>query len=245
MGSRLGRYVFSSVIPPDVPGGGQASRVEAIEQVFKNSEALMQAGGGSLADVQNVWTYLGMWDLHPEMVDIWVDMFPWEASRPSRKTFYYPRVSCQVQIDGVLGGERTALEIPGLSHHDPIPMGASCAGVITTSGVDGRDPVAKESPRGVPAQSRQALANLRTLLTGAGGSVEELFHVTALLGEESYAPAFEEAWSAFFPDPDAAPALQLLPLGLPARDLLVQVIAEAVQSVPAGATSQSAVTADQ
>lgn len=236
MGARLGRYVFSSVIPPDIPGGGQAVRGEAIEQVFRNAAALMHAGGGSMADVQNVWTYLGMWDLHPEMVDIWVGAFPSEASRPSRKTFYYPRTSCQLQVDGVLGGERRALEIPGLSHHDPIPMGALCAGVITTSGVDGRDPGATAAPRGVSAQSHQALRNLRTLLTGAGGGIEDLFHVTALLGEASYAPAFEEAWATVFSEPETGPALQLLPLGLPARDLLVQVIGEAVRP-PVGAAA--------
>jgi hypothetical protein len=32
------------------------------------------------------WVYLGMWDLHPEMVDAWIGMFPREDSRPTRKT---------------------------------------------------------------------------------------------------------------------------------------------------------------
>lgn len=229
MGARLGRYVFSSVIPPDIPGGGRAERLEAVSQVFQNAGSLMVAAGGSLADVQNVWTYFGMWDLHPEMVDLWVEAFPDQATRPSRKTFYYPRVSCQLQIEGVLGGQRSALEISGLSHHDPIPMGTVGSGVLTTSGVDGRDPVRNEVPRGVLAQSRQAIENLRTLVANGGQQMSDLVQVSGLLGEPGYADQFLVAWQETFPDPASAPALQLMTLGLPARDVLVQVIAQGLR----------------
>jgi 2-iminobutanoate/2-iminopropanoate deaminase len=228
MGARLGRYVFSSVLGSDLPGGGRAERVEAIEQVYRNTSAFMQAAGGSMADIANVWTYMGMWDLHPEMVDIWVDNFADESSRPSRKTFYYPRVNIQMQVDAVLGASTTVLEIPGISHHDPIPMGAVTGGIFTSSGVDGRDPSTNSAPRGVAAQSTMTLDNLVRLLAQAGGTSNQLFHVTALLGEHSYIPGFLPAWQAMFPDPDTAPALQFMTLGLPARDLLVQVIARGV-----------------
>jgi 2-iminobutanoate/2-iminopropanoate deaminase len=225
MGARLGRYVFSSVIVPDVPGGGEVERVAAIEQCYRNMASFMEAAGGSLDDVSSVWTYMGMWDLHPEMVDIWVDAFPDEASRPSRKTLYYPRTSIQMQCEAVLGGSRSVLEIPGISHHDPIPMGAVTAGVFTTSGVDGRNPATNIEPRGVAAQSQQTLDNLFVLLEEAGGSPDALQHVTVLLGERHYLPEFLPAWRRAFPEPESAPALQAMTLGLPARDMLVQVIA--------------------
>jgi 2-iminobutanoate/2-iminopropanoate deaminase len=231
MGARLGRYVFSSVISADIPGGGRATRVDAVRQAFKNAEALMAAAGGSLADVQNVWTYFGMWDLHPEMVDLWVEAFPDEAARPSRKTFYYPGVSCQLEIEGVLGGQRSALEISGLSHHDPIPMGTVGSGVLTTSGVDGRDPVVNDVPRGVRAQTRQAIANLRALVANGGQEMDDLVQVSGLLGELDYAAEFTKVWAEEFPDRSAAPALQLMTLGLPARDVLVQVIAQGIHPV--------------
>jgi 2-iminobutanoate/2-iminopropanoate deaminase len=228
MGARLGRYVYSSVIGSDLPNSGRAVRVAAIQQVYQNTAAFMDAAGGTMSDIANVWTYLGMWDLHPEMVDTWVDNFPEEASRPSRKTFYYPRVDIQMQCEAVLGGTRTVLEIPGISHHDPIPMGAITSGTFTTSGVDGRDPATNREPRGVAAQAETTLDNLVRLLAQADGRTEQLFHVTALLGEHSYIASFLPAWRAMFPDPDSAPALQVMTLGLPARDLLVQVIARGV-----------------
>jgi 2-iminobutanoate/2-iminopropanoate deaminase len=232
MGARLGRYVFSSVIVPDLPGGGQVDGEEAIRQCYRNMVSFMKAAGGSLEDISNVWTYLGRWDLHPEMVDIWVESFPDESSRPSRKTFYYPRVEIQMQCDAVLGGTRSVLEIPGISHHDPIPMGAVTAGVITTSGVDGRDPATNTEPRGVFAQSERTLQNLLVLLEEAGGRLDHLHHVTVLLGERRYLDQFLPAWRAMFPDPATAPALQPMTLGLPARDMLVQVIARGFVSPP-------------
>lgn len=225
MGARLGRHVFSSVLGPDLPGGGRAERAAALEQVFANAAAFVAAAGGSLGDVSNVWTYLGMWDLHPEMVDVWVDTFPDPESRPARKTFYYPRVDVQLQLEAVVGGPRTNLEIPGISHHDPIPMGAVTGGVFITSGVDGRNPEQNREPRGVAAQSRGVLDNVDRLLAQVGGDRSRLNHVTILLGQLSYLAEFEPAWTEAFPDPATAPALQVLTLGLPARDILVQAIA--------------------
>ena len=228
MGARLGRHVFSSVLGPDLPGGGRAKRVAALEQVFANATALVEVAGGGPEDVSNVWTYLGMWDLHPEMVDVWVNAFPDPASRPARKTFYYPRVDVQVQLEAVIGGPRTNLEIPGISHHDPIPMGAVTGGVFTTSGVDGRDPESNQEPRGVAAQSRGVLDNVDRLLAQVGLDRGDLHHVTVLLGQLSYLSEFEPVWAEAFPDQAVAPALQVLELGLPARDILVQAIASGV-----------------
>jgi 2-iminobutanoate/2-iminopropanoate deaminase len=226
MAVRMGRHVFSSVIPADVPGGGTVQGVDAIHQVFANMQAVIEAAGGGLADVQNVWVYLGMWDLHDDMVDTWVESFPDECRRPTRKTLWYPSVSIQLQMEALLGGDRQVIEIDGLPHRDPIPMAAICDGLFTTSGVDGRDPQTGKVPRGVPAQSRFMLQNLDTLLRQVGGTSDDLFHVTSLVGSRRYIPDVQAAWAERFPE--GGPALQFLELGLVARDMLVQVIAEGV-----------------
>jgi 2-iminobutanoate/2-iminopropanoate deaminase len=230
MGARVGRHVFSSVIVSDMPGSGgrRPERAGAIAQAFANMASFAEAAGGTLDDISNVWTYLGMWDLHPEYVDIWVATFADEASRPSRKTFYYPRTDIQLQCEMVLGGKRRTLEIPGIGHHDPIPMGVVTGGVFTTSGVDGRDPETGKPPRGVRAQAAMVLQNLQRLLDQASFPRSALLHVTGLVGEQSYGAQMSAAWSEAFPDPATAPAFQLMELGLPARDLLVQVIARGV-----------------
>lgn len=230
MGARLGRHVFSSVIVTDIPNSSERpKRMDAIRQVYENMTAFIEAAGGTLDDISNVWTYLGMWDMHPDYVDVWVETFPDPDSRPSRKTFYYPRVDVQLQCEAVIGGQRKNLEIAGIGHHDPIPMGAVTGGVFTSSGIDSRDPETKKEPRGVLAQGRNVMANLIRLLEATNYSLDQLYHVTGLVGNRNYIPDFEQAWLETFPDPDRAPAWQVMPLGLDARDNLVQVIARGVE----------------
>lgn len=231
MGARLGRHVFSSVLVTDVPNSKERpARMDAIKQVYENMTAFIEAAGGTLQDISNVWTYLGMWDMHPSYVDVWVEAFPDPHSRPSRKTFHYPRVDIQLQCEAVIGGNRKNLEIAGIAHHDPIPMGAVTGGVFTSSGIDSRDPETKKEPIGVPAQGRNVMANLVRLLEATNYELGQLYHVTGLVGSRAYIPAFEEAWHEIFPDPNTAPAWQVMCLGLEARDNLVQVVARGTES---------------
>jgi hypothetical protein len=65
-----------------------------------------RAARGLLDDISNVWAYLGMWDRNPRCVDIWVSTFKDEASRPPRRTFYYPRTDLQLQCEMVISGKR-------------------------------------------------------------------------------------------------------------------------------------------
>jgi enamine deaminase RidA (YjgF/YER057c/UK114 family) len=229
MGALVGRHLFSSAIVADAPDGSAPAGLAAIRQAFGNLTALLAAAGGSLDDVANVWIYLGLWDMHDDMVDTWVETFPDPASRPTRKTFYYPLTPIQLQCEAVLGaGSRANFEIEGLAHRDPIPMAARTGSLFTTSGVDGRDPSTSRAPRGAGPQSRQALDNLLTLLAEAGSGPGDLFGVTALVGQLRYRDAFLEAWRETAPQWAAAPALSLLELGLPARDYLVQVIGRGI-----------------
>ncbi len=72
------------------------------------------------------------------------------------------------------------------------------------------------------------MANLVRLLEQTNYQLDQLYHVTGLVGNRNYIPAFEEAWREVFPDPDHAPAWQVMPLGLDARDNLVQVVARGI-----------------
>jgi enamine deaminase RidA (YjgF/YER057c/UK114 family) len=228
MGALLDDHLFSSAIVPDAPDGSMPQGIAAVHQAFANLTTLLKVADATEADVSHVSVYLGRWDIHDDMVDTWIATFPDDESRPTRKTFYYPSVSIQLHCDAVLGGNRVNLEIDGLHHRDPIPMGAMTAGVFTSSGVDGRDPGTGKVPRHVGPQAHQALANLRSLVASAGARDADLLHVDALVGESHYADEVLEAWGEVFPEAGDAPTLQITPLGLVARDYLVQFIGKAV-----------------
>jgi enamine deaminase RidA (YjgF/YER057c/UK114 family) len=70
---------------------------------------------------------------------------------------------------------------------------------------------------------RQALANLRTLIERAGGTLDNIVQVTTLVADQRYARSAQTAWAGVFPDPDDRPAFHLMEFGLPRRDNLVQV----------------------
>jgi enamine deaminase RidA (YjgF/YER057c/UK114 family) len=142
MGAAVGDLLLSSAIGSQSPSGSQPEGVPAIRQAFENLIAFAESAGGTANDIANVSVFLGRWDLHEDMVDIWVETFPDNDSRPTRKTYYYPRVDIQLQCEAVLGGRtlRANFEIDGIGHHDPIPMAAVTGGLFTTSGVDGGGP---------------------------------------------------------------------------------------------------------
>lgn len=228
MGARVGRHIFSSVIVSDVPNSNdRLEGVPAIQQNFDNMTAFIEAAGGTLDDIANVWVYLGMWELHERYVDIWCDVFADEHSRPSRKTIQYPSTSVQMQLEGILGGSRQNLEIPGIGHHDPIPMGAVTAGLFTSSGVDARDPATGEEPPDLPARARNCFANLDRLLDQAELDRSYIYEVTGLVEDRASIPEFTRAFEEYFPGPDA-PVFQPLALGLMNRPGRVQLLARGI-----------------
>jgi enamine deaminase RidA (YjgF/YER057c/UK114 family) len=232
MGALLGSCLYSSAIVADAPSGTMPNGIDAIRQAFGNLTSLLSVAGGTLADVAHVSVYLGRWDLHDDMVDTWVETWPDDRSRPTRKTFWYPSVSIQLHCDAILGGHRANYEIEGLGHRDPIPMGAVTGGMFTTSGIDGRDPATGRAPRHVGPQARQALANLRSLLATARLGPDDLLHVDALVGQLRYSEEVLAEWRAVWPDPGTSPTLQVTDLGLVARDFSVQFIGRG--QAPAG-----------
>lgn len=253
MGTRMGDLVFSSVLGGEDPATGQPRQGrEQIEQAFSNMRRLVEIAGGSPDDIALVWVFLGDFSFQAAMVEIWLKMFPQDGNRPARKTFGYDmsgRGLAQLQMIAGLGAGRENFEIPGIGHHDPIPLGARVGRLFFSSGVDGRDPATGRfegraavsvppaaddaaAPGGGPrafranagavrAQASQALRNVRTLMELAGGSLEQVLQATVLLGDPSYRSGAMEAWSEMFP-PVNRPALQALNIGTTGREVLVQ-----------------------
>lgn len=226
IGASVGKLLVSSAIGSQSPSASQPEGVAAIRQAFDNLIAFVESAGGTADNIANVSVFLGRWDLHEDMVDVWVETFPHDDSRPTRKTYYYPRVDIQLQCEAILGDRvvRANFEIDGVGHHDPIPMAAVTGGLFTTSGVDGRDSASGQAPRGVRAQADQAIANLRFLVDHSGTGTAGLQHVTALVGETRYRDEMAAAWADAWLGESIVPSFNMLELGLPARDFLVQVI---------------------
>src|SRR4029450_7177902 len=72
----------------------------------------------------------------------WLKLFP-GGNRPARKTNQAPLptgMEVQLMAAAVVGEKREPLEIPGLSHKDPLPMGTRLGQFVFSSVIAPEDP---------------------------------------------------------------------------------------------------------
>jgi 2-iminobutanoate/2-iminopropanoate deaminase len=227
MGAKAGKMVYSSVIGGQDPKTNK--QVEGVKpqinQAFQNMKALVEQAGGTTSDIGLVWVFLRDRTDQPAMIDAWLDMFPQDGDRPARKTIMYDELKgretlLQLQFSAVLGAKRRNFEIPGVGHHDPIPMGASLGSVFFSSGVGGYDPQSGKQAEALERQADLAFQNLATLMKQAGSSLDSIAHLTILLRDYNTQPAVMKKLCEAFPDKDRRPAVHAMALGLPGNNLV-------------------------
>ncbi|MGH7830049.1 MAG: Rid family hydrolase [Candidatus Binatia bacterium] len=226
MGVKIGDIVYSSVIGGQDPKTGkQVEGAERqIEQAFENMRALVEQAGGTTASIAHVWVFLRERSDQPAMVKTWLKMFPEDGDRPARKTIMYDELKgretlIQLQLTAVLNGRRENFEIPGVGHHDPIPMGAKIGNLLFSSGIGGYDPKSGKRGEGLERQVEFAFENARALVEQAGGKLDNIGHVTILLKDYRAMPIVEKKWEELFPDGGNRPPCHAMTLGLSGENL--------------------------
>ena len=224
MGCRLGSTVFSSVMSPEDPSTGK--RVDGplaqIRRCFENVALFMEQVGGSLDDVGHMWVFLSDFEYQAAMVDEWVRTWPEDGQRPSRKTLQYRLggdTLMQVQVTGVVQGGRMNYEIPGVHHHDPIPMGTRIGNLFYSSGISASDPNGDGITvvEGLDAQIAQCEANVQAMMKAAGGSLDDLVLTTVLIQDFNAIHTVQRSWERLFPDESSRPPLKFIDWRIPGR----------------------------
>ena len=118
-------------------------------------------------------------------------------------------------------GRRTALEVPGVTHGGaPIPMGVRIGNLIFSSGIMGKDPADDSLPDDPARQAELMFQNARTLLEGAGASLDDVAHMTVFLKDNAYREHLNREWLKAFPDEHDRPARHTLLWDLPGQMLI-------------------------
>ncbi len=107
-------------------------------------------------------------------------------------------------------GKRQTLEIPGVAHAAPIPMGVRIGNLLFTSGVPGRDPATGELPDDPARQAELMFENVRTLMDRAGGGLDDIARLTVFVKDEGYREHLNREWLKAFPDEHDRPARHTL-----------------------------------
>lgn len=117
--------------------------------------------------------------------------------------------------------KRQVLEVEGVSHGAPIPMGVRVGNMVFSSGIMGTDPATGKLPPDPDRQAELMFQNLRSLLAAAGGSPDDVAHMTVFLKDNEYRQALNREWLKMFPDEHDRPARHTLRWDL-AGDMLIQ-----------------------
>lgn len=125
-----------------------------------------------------------------------------------------------------MGKKRQTLQVPGISHGaNPIPSGVRIGNVVFSGGIAGQDPVTGQIPPEIEKQAELAFANLRRLMEAAGGSTDDIGHVTVYLKDLSHREHINREWVKLFPDEHDRPTRHTLKYDLAGNMLLqLQVI---------------------
>lgn len=102
---------------------------------------------------------------------------------------------------------RRSIEVEGVGHgNNPIPFGSRVGPLVCSSGIMGADPATGKVPEDGAEQVRLVFENLRSFLTEAGATPEDVARVGVLLGDPSQRGAINDEWVKMFPDADSRPA---------------------------------------
>lgn len=106
--SVVGNLLVSSGISPIDPEAGNvpAETDDQVRVVFANVRRVVEAAGGSTADIVKCTVFVKDKSIRPVIDKYWTEMFPDEASRPARHTLRIDLadpLQIQLEIIAVLG----------------------------------------------------------------------------------------------------------------------------------------------
>ncbi len=224
--TQIGNMVFTSGVPGIdlktglAPAGAEAQFAFAFDNLM---ELLRQAGAGpDSVGLLTVWI--------PDRANRayinkdWLRYYP-GPNRPARKTNQAPLpagLEVQLMAVCVLGEERVPLEIPGLSHKDPLPMGAKLGPMVFSSVIAPEDPANGKLVDGALPQIDRAFENMKLLMRAAGGTDADINHVWVFMKDFAWQPAMVQRWVDDYPRFGNRPARKTLPYDL-AGDTQIQV----------------------
>ena len=146
----------------------------------------------------------------------WLQLYP-GTDRAARKTNQAPLpggVEVQLMASCVLGEKRIPLEIPGLAHKDPLPMGAKLGNFVFSSVITPEDPATGKLVEGALPQIDCAFENMKRFMKSAGGSDGDINHAWVFMKDFAWQPDMVKRWVRDYPNFGDRPARKTLPYDL-------------------------------
>jgi 2-iminobutanoate/2-iminopropanoate deaminase len=216
--TRLGNTVFTSGVPGIDPRTGQLGErpEEQFRLAFANLSALLAQAGAGPDCIGLLTVFIPNRDSRAYINKDWLALYPGE-NRPARKTNQVPLpngVEVQLMAACVLGETRNPIGVPGLSHKDPLPMGARMGPYVFSSVFAPEDPKDGALVAGALPQIDRVFENMKLFMRSAQGSDSHINHVWVFMKDFAFQPAMVERWVKDYPDFGDRPARKTLPYDL-------------------------------
>ena len=223
--TQIGGMLYTSGVPGiDLKSGRAADGPERqFATAFDNLMALLQRAGTGPDSMGLLTVWIPDRNNRAHINKDWLRFYP-GGNRPARKTNQAPLpVGLEVQLMAacVLGEIRVPVEIPGLSHKDPLPMGARMGSMVFSSVLAPEDPASGKLVTGALAQIDQVFENMRLFMRAAGGSDADINHAWVFMKDFAFQPPMVERWVKDYPLFGDRPARKTLPYEL-AGDTQIQ-----------------------
>ena len=102
---------------------------------------------------------------------------------------------------------REVIDVPGLHHgKNPTPAAVRVGNMVFSSGIFGMDPASGEVPDDAATQVGHVFSHMRTIVTNAGGSVNDIGFVLFRIADDGVRGLVNDAWLEMFPDDGSRPA---------------------------------------
>jgi 2-iminobutanoate/2-iminopropanoate deaminase len=114
----------------------------------------------------------------------------------------------------------TTLSVFGNQDIDPIPVGTLAGDLLHVDRISGRDPQTGVLPEGIEAQIKNAYANMNAAVENAGGSLDNVAHVSMYWADwATDREQMNPPWVEVFPNDNDRPTYKFMPApNLPAGE---------------------------
>ncbi|MPY93615.1 MAG: RidA family protein [Acidimicrobiia bacterium] len=127
----------------------------------------------------------------------------------------------------MMGADRRSIDIKGLSHVNPIPVGTRIGPLLVSSVVAPFDPGTRTVPDTAEAQIANLFAHVGNILEAGGAGWGDVAKMTFFVSDIAFRDAINAPWAERFPDPASRPSrhTQLSPQASPKPMVTCDVIA--------------------
>ncbi len=102
--------------------------------------------------------------------------------------------------------KRRSIEVGGVRHVNPIPSASRKGPFVVSGAISGADPATRKVPAELDAQCHQMFANVRQVMSAAGGTPDDIIKMTVWIADRSLRETMNRHWVEMFPDPHSRPA---------------------------------------